>query len=364
MSNTPKYLSGRVAVFHGEGKPFELITAPVRNLRSGEILVQTEYTTLCGSDIHTYCGRRQEPPHVVLGHEIVGKIVAIDSTHSGDDYNGKKISVGDRITWAIFVAPDGVAPPRIDIPQKSAHLFKYGHVLAQGDDVFSGGLADYCILQSNTAVIKISNEVPVKVAATISCAHATIAGALRMAESVKGKKVLVFGVGLLGLSCLAMCKEGGAEWIGAVDTSHERLTWAVQFGASAKFIMADAKEDSSLPWPYADVVFDLTGDADAMGIGLDSLAVGGCAVWIGAVFPNKPVLVDAQKLVRKVLQIKGLHNYNYQDFTAATAFIEKHFAEYPFEAVIAKEFNLEQIEDAFAYAAEKKPVRVGVKISG
>jgi putative phosphonate catabolism associated alcohol dehydrogenase len=363
MNIISNYPSGRVVVFHGHGKPFEFITNPVRDLKPGEILVQTKYTTLCGSDIHTYCGRRQEPPHVVLGHEIVGDILAIHPSHPGLDFNGQKIKVGDRLIWAIFAVPEEVTPPRADIPQKSNHLFKYGHVLAEDDDVFSGGLADYCILRSNTAVIKISNEVPLQVAATISCAHATVAGALRVAESVKGKKVLVFGVGMLGLSCMAMCKEAGAEWIGAVDTNVDRLSWAIQFGSSATFVMPDHASGSALPWQEVDVVFDMTGDSGAEKIGIDSLAVGGCAIWIGAVYPTKPVEIDAQKIVRKVLQIRGLHNYNYQDFANAASFIEKHLGGYPFEAAIEKEFTLEQIEEAFIYATEKKPVRVGIKIS-
>src|SRR5579872_4513127 len=187
MNNMHSYPPGKVAVFHGQGKPFEIISMPLRKLKKGEILVRVKYTTLCGSDIHTYCGRRQEPPQVVLGHEIVGNILSIDTGHSGYDFKGQKIEEGDTITWSIFTVPEGIIPPREDIPQKSDHLFKYGHVLAEGEDVFSGGLAEYCILHSNTAIIKVSTAVPLKVAATISCAHATIAGALRIAESVEGK---------------------------------------------------------------------------------------------------------------------------------------------------------------------------------
>ena len=363
MNQPLSYPSGRVAIFNGAGKPIELIEATVRSLKPGEILVRTLYTTLCGSDIHTYCGRRQEPPKVVLGHEIVGEIVAIEPSHSGKDFRGSVLAVGDRVTWAIFNVPAGVVAPRIDIPQKSDGLFKYGHVLAEGDDIFSGGLADYCILRDHTAVIKVSSELSVKVSATISCAHATVAGALRVADSLAGKRVLVFGMGLLGLSCLAMCKEAGASWIGAVDTNEDRLKWYKDFGATAAYNISNHSADDGLPWPEVDAVFDMTGDSAAMKLGIDSLAVGGCAVWIGAVFPNSPVAVDAQKIVRKVLQIKGLHNYNYDDFVQATSFIENHYGDYPFDALIEKEFDLEEIEEAFQYATLHKPVRVGIQIN-
>src|SRR5258708_30209310 len=151
-----------------------------------------------------------EPPHVVLGHEIVGVILWIDPSHPGKDFRGEPIKAGDRVTWSIFSVPAGIAAPRSDMPQKSPSLFKYGHVLAEGDDVFNGGLADYCILRSNTAVIKIAGSIPLKVAATISCAPSTVIGGLRGAGDIAGKKIIVFGEGLFGLSCLGMCKKASS----------------------------------------------------------------------------------------------------------------------------------------------------------
>jgi threonine dehydrogenase-like Zn-dependent dehydrogenase len=234
-------------------------------------------------------------------------------------------------------------------------------------------LADYCILRSNTALIKIAESIPLKVAATISCAHSTVMGALRVAGDVAGKKVLVFGAGLLGLSCLAMCKEAGAVQIGIVDPDPARLHWGEKFGATAAFTFPEnaapaapttgiTPASSPLPWPPADIVFDMTGSPEAMKIGLDSLTLGGCAVWIGAVYPAPPVQVDAQMIIRKVLQIRGLHNYNYQDFVNATLFIENNYRNYPFESLVEKEYSLDDIEAAFTFASNSKPVRVGIKI--
>jgi alcohol dehydrogenase len=291
----------------------------------------------------------------VLGHEIVGDILWIDPAHPGVDFRGEPIKVGDRVTWSIFSVPTGIDPPRPDMPQKSASLFKYGHVLADGEDVFNGGLADYCILRSNTALIKIPGSIPLKVAATISCAHSTVMGALRIAGDIAGKKVLVFGAGLLGLSCLAMCREAGAAQISIVDPDPTRLHWGEKFGADAAFT-------STEPAAEADIVFDMTGNPEAMKLGLASLAVGGIAIWIGAVYPAPPVPVDAQLVVRKLLQIRGLHNYNYEDFVKATEFIENNYRKYPFESLVEKEYPLDEIETAFAFASKDKPVRVGIKI--
>jgi putative phosphonate catabolism associated alcohol dehydrogenase len=351
----PSFPPGKAAIFNGQGKPFEFITRTIPFIKPGEILVKTRYTTLCGSDIHTYCGRRIEPPHVVLGHEIVGDILWIDPAHPGLDFRGEPITIGDRVTWSIFSVPAGIDPPRPDMPQKSPSLFKYGHVLADGDDVFNGGLADYCILRSNTALIKIPAAIPLKVAATISCAHSTVMGACRVAGDIAGKKVLVFGAGLLGLSCLAMCKEAGAAQIGIVDPDPNRLHWGEKFGANAAFTSPESAAE-------ADIVFDMTGNPQAMQLGLASLTVGGIAIWIGAVYPAQPVPVDAQMVVRKLLQIRGLHNYNYEDFVKATEFIENNYRKYPFESLVETEYPLAEIETAFTFASNNKPVRVGIKI--
>jgi alcohol dehydrogenase len=358
----PDFPSGRAVVFNGAGQPFEFIKRDVPPLNKGEILVKNLYTTLCGSDIHTYCGRRIEPAQVVLGHEIVGDILFIDPAHPHKDFRGNEIKTGDRITWAIFSVPADVEAPREDMPQKSDYLFKYGHALANGNDVFNGGLAEYCVLHANTAVIKISPEIPVEVAATISCAHATVMGALRIAGEIAGKRVIIFGAGLLGLSCVAMCKEAGADHIALIDNDESRLKWNEKFGGDDAYA-SPSEIAEKLPWAEADIVFDMTGSPQAMKTGIDSLALGGIAVWIGAVFPAEPVQVDAQKIVRKVLQIRGLHNYNYDDFVNATAFIEKTYKKYPFGDLIEKEFHLSEVEKAFEYAYKSKPVRVGVKIA-
>ena len=331
-------------------------------MKSGEILVRVLYTTICGSDIHTYCGRREEPPHVVLGHEIVGEILEMDGGHPGTDMRANPISVGDRVIWSIFSVPPGNEAPRADMPQKSPNLFKYGHAASVGDDIFNGGLAEYCVLRNDTVLIKISHRLPLKIAATISCAHATVMGAMRIAGDVSGKKVMVFGAGLLGLTCLAMCREAGAVWTGLMDIDQSRLTWGKKFAANEIFHSPEGSAFSK-SWPDVDFVFDMTGNPRVMRIGIDSLNTGGIAIWIGAVYPEKPVSVDAQQIVRKLLQIRGLHNYNYEDFLHATVFIENNYQKYPYEELIEKEYGLDEVEAAFAFASEHKPVRVGISIT-
>jgi len=359
----PRFQPGKAAIFSGAGQPFRLVEGEVPPIGKGEILVRNRYTTICGSDVHTYCGHRKEPGEVVLGHEIVGEVLWFDPETSMEDYKGNPVQIGDRIVWSIFAVPAHTAPPRPDMPQKSDGLFKYGHAPAIHNDIFNGGLANYCVLRANTAFLKISADIPLKVAATISCAHATVAGGLRIAGEIKGKKVMIFGAGLLGLSCGAMCRQAGASWIGLVDNDNTRLQWGTKFGADEGYLFSNYPDQHTKPWPDADIVFDMTGNADAMNAGIGLLALGGCAVWIGAVFPSKPVQINAEQVVRKLLTIRGLHNYNYDDFVNAALFVENNYRKYPFEELVEKEFKLHEVETAFGFANREKPVRVGIEIS-
>jgi len=48
----------------------------------------------------------------------------------------------------------------------------------------------------------------------------------------------------------------------------------------------------------------------------------------------------------------------------APIFIVNNYLKYPFAALIEKEYPLEEIVDAFAFASNSKPVRVGINING
>ncbi len=80
-------------------------------------------------------------------------------------------------------------------------------------------------------MLKVPDSVPIPVAATVNCAIATVAGALRVAGEIGNKNVVIFGMGLLGQTCAAMCREAGASAVIAIDVDDRRLAEAASFGA-------------------------------------------------------------------------------------------------------------------------------------
>ena len=96
---------------------------------------------------------------------------------------------------------------------------------------------------------------------------------------------------------------------------------------------------------------------------LDVLRIGGTAVWVGAVFPDRNISLSAEKIVRNLLNIKGLHNYNIQDFIHAVQFVENHHTKFPFLQLVEGTFSLKEVNEAFNFALSNNSMRVGIQIA-
>lgn len=357
----------KIAVFSSAKAPLKLEEVDVPALQPGEILVKTEYTTLCRSDLHTYCGNRQEKTPTILGHEIVGRITAFGSQSPRQDSRGLSLQPGDRITWAIYAADPQSKMAQAGIPQKAPDLFKYGHERITPASTLHGGLAEHIILRPHTPVARLKENVPLPVAATINCAVSTVAGALRLADTLAGKRVLVSGAGMLGMMACAMSKQGGAEKVVAADIDAGRLQVATRYGADLTW---PAKETPSafLPPHFEttqafDLVIECSGVPSAMEQSLSCLRTGGVAIWIGAAYPQRDLHINAEQVLRNLWTIKGLHNYNADDFLAAVQFIEDYHHDFPFLDLIKGGFCLEEANEAFAHAVTAKPFRVGIQLA-
>lgn len=346
--------------FSGANTALTEVTTPIPTLHDGEILVNISYTTLCGSDLHTYCGLRNEPCPTILGHEIVGTIAEISARHSGLDVQGNKLQAGDLITWTVFASDPNSANYQPDTPQKNDRLYKYGHRKITEQDELHGGLATHIILRPHTCIRLLPKAISLRVAATINCAVATSAGAIRLAGTIAGKNVHVAGIGLLGLVTIAMCKELGASNIIVSDVNPARLEMAKHFGASHTIDLSERENCALLEAITIDRFIDMSGSPDAMELGIETLGLHGRAILVGAVFHQRPTKIDAEQVIRKMLCIKGLHNYNYTDFSFAVDFIINNWRKYPFESLVEREFPLDEVNAAIDYALTHKPIRAGI----
>lgn len=347
---------------------FTIEHTAIPSLKSGEILVRNAYTTICRSDLYTFQGKRKEKNPTILGHEIVGHIVAFGPDAVSTDLRGKTLEIGDRITWGIYASNPDSAFAKKGIPQKGEDLFKYGHEQITEQSTLHGGLAEYIILRKNTPIIVIQDEaLSNKAASLINCAVATAAGAIRLAGSLENQTVLVNGAGMLGIIACAMAHKAGARKVIAVDFSIARANHALKFGADLALV-TDAPElfspsiDSSIETLKVDVVLEFSGIPEAMKSTLELLDIGGTAVWIGATFPQPDISINGEKMIRRVLTIKGLHNYNQSDLVSAVSFMESSFRQFDFDSLVHGGFSLDQTVEAYQYAIDHNPFRVGIDL--
>ncbi|MAT14314.1 MAG: alcohol dehydrogenase [Planctomyces sp.] len=355
---------GKAVLFQGNGQPLDACDAPLPDLKPGEALVAISATTLCGSDLHTFHGRRETATPAVLGHEIIGRIVALSLVDPPRPYDGTPLHVGERVTWSVCVNCGDCFFCNRDLPQKCEHLLKYGHQ-SFALEPWCGGLASHLILRRNSAIFRIPDHLPDEVACPANCATATVAGALRHAGNIDGATVVITGAGMLGLTAAAMAKEAGAKVI-LVDREQTRLEEGAAFGAAA--VIQVQPEGESLREQVlertegrgADVVFEMTGAPAVARRGIDLLRTGGQLILVGSVFPTEPIDLYPEQVVRRMLEIKGVHNYAPQDLGAALTFLAEHGNAYPFASLVGAEFPLSDCEAAFAYAATGKTFRVRI----
>ena len=362
--------SSLAAVFSAVGEPLEMERFPLPHLTAGQLLVRVSCCTLCGSDIHTYQGRRSTPAPTVLGHEILGRVESLPPGDPVCDYRGQPLRVGDRVTWSIAASCGQCFFCRREIPQKCERVFKYGHQRIVPHHPLSGGLAEYCHLAARTAIIRVPDALPDLVACPANCATATVAAALRAGGNCGDATVLVQGAGMLGLTACAMARSLGAGEVIAADVDAGRLEIARRFGATRVVLVTG--DDCPHRDPLAKVVqeatagrgvdlaLELSGAGSAVGAGLQLTRIGGHLVLVGAVFPASPVPVDAEQVVRRLLNIHGVHNYHPQDLAAAVGFLAENSTRFPFPELVTKTFPLTECEAAFAHSIRHRPLRVAV----
>ncbi|MFE7223916.1 zinc-binding dehydrogenase [Nocardioides sp. NPDC057577] len=309
----------RLAVWRG-GTEVTLETVDLPVPGPGETLVEIDLATVCGSDHHTVSGRRPGACPSVLGHEGVGRIVG----------------TGRRVVWGVTVSCGRCDRCLRGLTAKCRSVRKLGHETYEPAWPLSGTYATHVLLPAGTAVVPVPDTVADEVAAPAGCATATVMAALERAGSLRGRRVLVVGAGMLGLTAVAAAADAGAAEVVASDVEPARLELAVGFGATSTLLAGQA------PAPV-DVALDFSGAASAVEAAFGALDIGGSLVLVGSVSPGRAISVDPEAIVRGWRSVSGVHNYEPRHLEQAVAFLaasERAWAE-----LVEEPVGLEQVGD-------------------
>ncbi|HHP7234372.1 MAG TPA: zinc-binding dehydrogenase [Desulfobacterales bacterium] len=359
--------TGRAAVMTAPGQPLEIRRYPLPRVEPGAILVRVTCCTICGSDLHSWSGRRPAPLPIVLGHEIVGTVAAL-----GDgvqcDCGDRDLAVGDRITWTIMDSCGKCYYCREKmLPMKCRRLKKYGHDRCSDPPHFVGGFAEYCYLTPGTCVIKVPAQIPDTVAAPANCALATVMAGWEAGRIRPMENVLIQGAGALGIYAAAVARHAGCRRIVVTDVLDRRLELIRQFGATDTINVVEMTDEQvvgavrSLTEDFGvDCVLEVAGSPELIPLGLRCLRIGGRCIEMGNSFPDARFGYDASDIVWRRLTLSGVHNYDAVHLQQAVDFLAATADKYPFEQIVSGPFSLDDIDAARQTAASKEAIRVAV----
>src|ERR1700716_4288880 len=352
--------TGRAAIFHGVGQPFEIKDYPVPEPGPGAAVVRITLANVCGSDLHTWRGdldpiKRGRALPIHQGHEGTGRVSA-PGEGVATDWNGLPLAVGDRVVFAYFFpcgrcracvnGRDWTCPNRMHPRATSCEVWPH----------FKGTFGDYFYLYPNHMVFKVPDDVPDELIVGVNCAMAQVTAGLDMAHLEVGENVVIQGAGGLGLYAIAVARERGAGRIIVVDGVSERLEVAAMFGAD------DFVDLSSLTTPMArvarvreltdgwgaDVVMEVGGFPRITEEGLQMVASGGRYFEIGNNSPGLTYAADPALWVTQNIKIYGNNHYSRRHLSEALSMLHRTRTKYPYEKIVSHKFPLEAINEAFA----------------
>ncbi len=327
------------AVFHGPGAPWEFRSLECPSLAPGEVLVEISLATICGSDLHTLSGRRQEPTPCVLGHEAVGRVVGVGEGRDPE-------WLGRRVTWTLADSC-GQCPAcrQWDLPQKCERLFKYGHAPLDSGSGLNGCYASHVVLRPGTALIPLPDAVTDRMAAPANCALATMC-AVTEPFSSGGELAVIQGAGLLGLYGCLLLRAAGWKRVVLVDRQASRLALAEAFGGEP----VEAESAASLPENAAGLVIEVAGAPELVAQGIRWLRPGGVYAWAGMVHPHSQLQISGETVIRKCLTVRGTHNYAPRHLAAAVSFLANRALLHPWDRLVAPPRPLQELVDAIDLA--------------
>jgi S-(hydroxymethyl)glutathione dehydrogenase/alcohol dehydrogenase len=241
----------RAAVAFAAAKPLAIEIVDLEGPRDGEVLVEIKATGICHTDKFTLSGEDPEGLFpAILGHEGAGVVVdvgrGVKSVAKGDhviplytpecrecEYClSRKTNLCQKIraTQGKGLMPDGTS--RFSLGGKPVLHY-------MGCSTFS----NFTVLPE-IAVAKIREDAPFDKACYIGCGVTTGVGAVVFTATVEpGARVVVFGLGGIGLNVIQGARLVGAAQIVGVDVNPKREALARKFGMTDFVNPKDVKGD-------------------------------------------------------------------------------------------------------------------------
>ena len=337
--------STRAAVLVAHGEPLAVQELPLpAHIEPGAALVRITCSTLCGTDIEIWEGRMSFPGMLpmVLGHEVVGEIVAAGPGTT--DALGREVRAGDRIGWSESTCGECFG---CTVLREPVHCSRRGYGFLQRSDVppyATAGLADYAYVTPGAAKLLLPDDVPDTWASMAGCAAKTVLRAFERTGRIRpAATVAVQGSGALGVFATAVAKVSGAGRVITIGAPAARLDLARRFGADEVVDIADGDVVTRVReltgGRGADHVFDFAGAASVGPEAVGMAATGGTFTVVGSTGPAGDVF-PLSEIMGKELTVVGSLNGDIADYARSIEFFQAFGGRFPWDDLFSAPVGL------------------------
>lgn len=269
----------------------------VKELLPGTVKVDVTACGICGSDISLFRGGRDLSKEHYFGHEFSG--VVIEADREADGVNG--ITVGSRVATELIRTCGRCWNCRNGLPN---------YCRSMNDALIPGGFAEETLVHNSDDYGFISpleaniDDITACLLEPTNCAYHVA----RKANITPGENVVVFGMGMIGLTSAVILKHLGAGAVVGVDNNPTRIAKVRALDLIPVVNSSDEDWQEQVKEIVgshgADVVVEATGVVAVMQNSFDIVRRGGKIV-VPSVYHAKAGDLELLPIMRKELTIVG-----------------------------------------------------------
>lgn len=340
------------AVLHGsEDLRIEEVDRPTIE-GPDEAIIRVEWAAICGTDVHAYEGRIPVKLPIVMGHEYSGEVIEV-----GQGVRG--LGIGDKVV-GLYGASCGSCEFCVSgRPQLCMRRLLFGLNI-------NGSFAEYLrVPRAERTLVKVPEGMEMREAVLVPDMFQTALYSVETGGVGPGSRVLITGIGAIGLSILIAAKLAGASSVIAVDIRDRPLKLAKEMGAD---YIIDAREEGlvkrvrEITGLGIDVAIDTSGAASVVKQAIEAVRPGGTHVQTGIV--GKPVDLDLRYVTGLEKRILGVLCPASVEYLMRCLRIVNSF-NLELHKLVTHELELREAKRALEIASKKidDPIKVLLKIS-
>ncbi len=343
----------KAAVYEGKE---QLIVRDIAipQLETGEILLEIEACSVCGTDMRTYKhGDKKIVPPRVLGHEFCARIV---ESRAGSD---TRLKIGDRVVMYIVLACGKCKYCTMGRQNLciSRTTMSYHH---------DGAFARYMKVPAKAVtegnLIKVENE-------DISPIHLSLSEPLGCVMNSANRlkigfqdTVAIIGAGPIGVMHAILARLAGAQKVWLLDISDNRLELMKQFDIDG-VVKVDAEKNHLQQMEAltdglgSDVVIVANSVAQSQADALEIAGKGARVEFFGGLPKSAPeAVLNTNHLHYKELILSGSYSEKMSDFQSAYALINS--GRFPADKIVTHTLPIDNITEAFTLMGTGESLKV------